>query len=74
MATTSLNKTISVSYLAGTAETHGCIGFERPTELHWGAAFLDNLGILTVQTPLLVLLHSSNLFFQSTGFSRHFDS
>lgn len=74
MTTASLKQNVSAqtSWLSIMPKTHGCIWFERPAELHWGTTFLDNLGVLTMQTPLLVLLHSCYLFFQPTrtsGFS-----
>ena len=47
--------------------TYGGVGLQWSIELHRGPTFLDNLGILTVETPLLVLLHPGNFLLQPGG-------
>jgi hypothetical protein len=43
---------------------HSCVSFHHPVDLHWCPSFLNQLGILPMQTSFLVLLHPRNLLFQ----------
>ena len=52
--------------IGGGGRAYRCVRFDGAIERHWCTALLCDLGILAMESALLVLLHACNLLLQST--------